>query len=101
MTRLLLACSLVLAFCGAAWAHSWYPSNCCGARDCTVAERVVKQPNGDWVVYFRAPWFDTIPVVVPKDFPKQPSMDGNYHICPYTDGSGKYLARCVFEPGNS
>lgn len=64
---------ILVIFAGVAWAHSWYPKECCSDRDSAelAAERVKVTPNG-YVIDGR----ELIP------FSKaQASPDEKFHAC--------------------
>ena len=97
MPKKLLAILFLIVLSSAAWAHSWYDSDCCSGRDCFEATSVFTQPNGDRLVTA----VTGVVVVVPANFTAvRPSRDNNYHICYYVEG-GKPVPRCFYVPGNS
>ena len=57
-------------------AHDWYPRECCSAQDCALVERAESLPNGSLRLTSRVGT-----TVVPASFPRQPSPDGQMHIC--------------------
>lgn len=75
-------------------AHSWYPEKCCAGHDCTKVDSIEKLEDGD--LLFRA---GSISVVVPAEFQRLPSPDGDTHVCVYKVRGGEYRPRCVFVPG--
>lgn len=57
-------------------AHDWYPRECCSAVDCAPVERVERLPDGSQRLTSRVGT-----TLVPASFPRQPSPDGQMHIC--------------------
>lgn len=92
MKRLLVAAWLLP---GVAWAHSWYPYDCCSEQDCfPVAVEQVRSIPGGWTledgtfIGFRE---------------ARPSPDGQFHVCRYEEGKGKLIAlpgkpKCFWAP---
>jgi hypothetical protein len=78
------------------FAHSWYPSKCCGGEDCRRVDRIDTLEDGD--LLFHA---GSISVLVPAEFKRLPSPDSDTHVCVYQVGSGAYRPRCVFVPGTT
>lgn len=71
--RALIACTLAL-LATAALAHSWYPQQCCGDRDCkpVPCDQLVEDRDG-WLYIPTGNHF-TPPQV-------QPSQDRHCHVC--------------------
>jgi hypothetical protein len=95
--RLLAAVTLALPALvpgGPGLAHSWYPQRCCNEIDCVKIDSMKRQPDGSLLVIA-----GHITVIVPPNFPAEPSQDGDAHICTYRDIRGAYLPRCLFVPG--
>ena len=60
----------------AAVVHHWYPRECCRDNDCAPVERAERLPDGSLRLTSRV---GTTVVLV--SFPRQPSPDGQMHIC--------------------
>lgn len=86
----------VLTVAGPAGAHSWYPQRCCNEIDCYKVVRMQRLPDGSLDVLA-----GHIPVIVPKDFPAEPSLDHDAHVCVYRDMLGRYRPLCVFLPAEA
>jgi hypothetical protein len=83
-------------------AHSWYPAACCSGQDCKPIRQLLVQPNGDWILYIQLTESSgLVPVMVPKDHPKQPSLDSHIHVCVGLGSDDKLFVRCVFVPGDA
>jgi hypothetical protein len=76
-----------------AWAHSWYPRECCGGHDCMPADRIVADAYGNRMVIVgeRRVW-------IPPGFAVRASPDGRIHVCFTDDVYGAQAPRCVFAP---
>jgi hypothetical protein len=73
----------VLALTSSAFAHSWYPFECCSERDCfpVAVEDVRVTPAGytltdDTVIAYSE---------------TRPSPDGKFHVCRRQDGKGALI----------
>jgi len=75
-----------------AWAHSWYPPECCAGQDCHEADSVTELPDGRAKVQVGR---DTI--FVPPTVKRRQSRDGHYHLCYHKWGNGT-IVHCFFEP---
>ena len=86
MKRLVLLLLLLTYATGSA--HEWYPTNCCGGKDCFPLDpsRVAPQNDGSYIV-------DGKFTVRREDV--QLSFDGRYHGCFYPDPD---TLRCFFAP---
>jgi hypothetical protein len=60
----------------AAAAHDWYPRDCCHDVDCAPVERVEVLADGVLRLTTRVGTTE-----VPASFPRQPSPDGQIHVC--------------------
>ncbi len=101
--------SAMLVAATPAVAHDWYPIECCHALDCAVVEKVEMTPApgfsgligqpayaaaiGEMVVTTK---FGT--VVVPANFPRRLSKDGQMHACMRKTGEGNMRLLCIFMP---
>jgi hypothetical protein len=90
-----LALCLTVAQCARpAFAHSWYPYECCSDRDCyAVPKERVRIVPGGWVI-------DGFAV---RHGEARPSPDGQFHICRSQDGKGDLIRpqdkpACVWAP---
>ena len=89
MKKLVVAAALLGGFFTSAFAHSWYPAECCSDKDyAPLAESETPKPldGGDWLL--------TTGEVVPRAKVKW-SPDGLYHICRFTSTNGII---CFFVP---
>jgi hypothetical protein len=68
--------ALALALAQSAAAHDWYPRECCHDSDCAPVERAEPLPDGALRLTSRVG-----STIVPLAFPRQPSPDGQMHIC--------------------
>jgi hypothetical protein len=77
-----LALCLYMMWGGAkAYAHSWYPQQCCSDQDCEpIPDEGVKQTAAGFHVKYVSPRFGAIDEVIPLADAK-PSRDGNFHGC--------------------
>ena len=76
-----------------AWAHSWYPVECCTGLDCRKVDSMEYLPDGSLRMVFSGQ-----EVIVPKGFRQQPSQDMDAHVCVYRNALGRWAPRCVFIP---
>ena len=83
-------------------AHSWYDMICCGGMDCAPVDHVemvagsYTDTNGDKHVNPMPSMVVTTrhgTVIVPQNFPRLPSKDGNMHACIVAG-----QLRCLYEP---
>jgi hypothetical protein len=98
MKRLLMIVTIIaLAFIVSAHSHSWYPPACCHDMDCHPVDDIKVLPDGGFEVKSNGQT-----ILVPENFPRQRSQDGNYHICFRDWGAAgeQVLIHCFFEPGN-
>ena len=65
-----------LAVAEPAGGHGWYPKECCHDIDCAPVQRVEVLPGDVLRVTSKVGTTE-----VPPSFPRQPSPDGNMHIC--------------------
>jgi hypothetical protein len=80
MKRLVFA---VLLTTGPAFAHSWYPFECCSERDCfPVATSDVKVIKGGWQLHDGT---------IIEHIEARPSPDGRFHVCRRDDGKGALI----------
>jgi hypothetical protein len=79
-----------------ACAHSWYPTECCSGKDCTVADGLIRTPAGDLEVIVGA-----ARVFVPRTFAVRPSPDGHIHVCFTVDETRIPIPVCLFLPSGA
>jgi hypothetical protein len=87
---------LVAITCSFAWAHSWYPLECCHDRDCFVADGLSTNGSGETIVTVA-----DLVIRVPPRFAPRPSPANQVHICFTLDASRRAVVRCLFLPGIS
>jgi hypothetical protein len=81
--RLAAAAAILVAMTVPAWAHSWYPLECCSGNDCEPIppESFSESPEG-WTFHFCS---RTRPGLCIHGFMKRGrekiSQDGQYHLC--------------------
>ena len=59
-----------------AWAHGWYPKECCSNHDCMLADKIATDIRGGRVVTAGQQR-----ISVPRGFPVRLSPDDQIHIC--------------------
>ena len=67
---------MFIAIAAPAHSHSWYDKECCNDQDCDEVTSTIELGNGDLEVTTR---FGT--AIVPKKFPRKPSLDNKEHAC--------------------
>ena len=90
-------------------AHGWYPIECCSGMDCAPVEKVEIRPAEAFTAHALIPPAYAAPsamvvttkhgtAIVPGNFPRRESKDGQLHACmrPAKDGGMKLL--CIFFP---
>ncbi len=90
----ILAALAGIALASAAYAHSWYPSECCHEQHCHVADNVRETTSGAEVRVRGEVIF------VPYTAKRRQSHDGHYHIC-YGYADGEIIIYCFFEPAST
>lgn len=90
---------LILILCAVAfqaWAHEWYPSECCHSRDCAPmpSSDVEITPQG----YRIKPTGELIPFGQERTTP--PEGGGLFHRCTYSDGTTRIQdgKLCLYVP---
>jgi hypothetical protein len=82
---------LVALWATGAWAHSWYPLDCCSERDCRRIEASeVRELSYTQVL-------DLVTGTVVTGSKVRQSQDGDWHICNLF-GDRKAKPLCVFRP---
>ena len=95
MKRLFVA---VLLLSGPAFAHSWYPLECCSERDCfPVPVSDVRVIKGGWQLHDGT---------IIEHAEARPSPDGRFHVCRRQDGKGPLIRMhkapaCFWAPINA
>ncbi len=75
-----------------AHAHEWYPIECCGGKDCTAADTVIRREDGSYLVTAHG-----MSLVIPEGYYWRPSPDGQVHVCVRHVGGGVGLmVVCAF-----
>jgi hypothetical protein len=85
-----------LAPLGRAFAHDWYPLECCAEKDCAPADTVVRREDGSYLVTSRG-----LSVAIPADYRNwRQAPDGRVHVCLRQLRSGSVYLICAFRgPG--
>lgn len=83
-----------------AYAHSWYPKECCSDHDCVPADGIYTSPRGDRIVsvgHHR--------IWIPRSLSPRSSPDDRIHICFQAathEFTNSYLMPiCLFLPAQS
>jgi hypothetical protein len=81
-----------------AWAHGWYPKDCCQDNDCGPVESLVRLvPTGGGVPQLVVTSKHG-KAIVPHNFPLRESKDGRMHVCMQHDPWGEMRVICLFVP---
>jgi hypothetical protein len=95
---------------GPAQAHDWYPADCCSGRDCAPVTKIEQiptaKPAGAGAIFGSA---TSLPsqlvittehgaVLVPENFPRRESHDGQWHACIRGTMFSPPVLICLFEP---
>jgi hypothetical protein len=64
-----------------AWAHSWYPKECCRDTDCAPVNHVAWTVPRDGGVPQMIVTSSVGTVTIPINFPRRESPDGRMHVC--------------------
>ena len=81
-----------------AYAHSWYPKECCTNDDCapvTATAQLIPTTGGVPQLIVTSKHGTAI---VPQDFPAQELKDGRMHVCMRPDHDGVMDVMCLFIP---
>ena len=89
LATLLLAPLLAVA----AYAHSWYPIECCHQMDCAPVDHVERRDGEEMIVTTRHGT-----AAVPSDLQRRQSLDSRMHVCMRPAGGGRMKVICVFVP---
>lgn len=71
-------------------AHSWYDSQCCSDKDCSVVLDTQEDGHGNLIVTSKHGT-----VFISKEFTRRPSQDENDHIC-IINYNGKLMVLCYY-----
>ena len=108
--RLQWAALAILAAASAAQAHDWYPTECCGGRDCAPVTKVEVVAGA---TFYAGKAVNPVPpsvmivttargtAIVPPNLPRQVSKDNRMHACLMNVLSGlkgPHQVRCIFMP---
>jgi len=75
-----------------AFAHDWYPVECCTQHDCAPAETVVGRDDGSYLLTAQG-----MSIVIPAGYPHwRSSPDGRIHVCLRKLPSGSASLVCAF-----
>ena len=77
----------------AAFAHDWYPMECCHGMDCAPVDRVDTTEAGGMTVTSRHGT-----AVIPENMPRRESRDQRMHVCMQPSRFGRMRVICVFVP---
>ena len=94
-----------------AQAHDWYPLDCCHDQDCAPVDKLEQVPTQKlahagmaFAPNLRLPSQMLVTtkhgtVLVPENFPRRASHDGQWHACIQSSGSvAPARLICLFEP---
>jgi hypothetical protein len=84
-----------------AYAHDWYPAECCSQHDCTVANAIDDDGRGGWTIVV-----GDVLINVPAGFAARVSPDNRVHLCFSSmggdnDGKSYVTPICLFLPVGS
>jgi hypothetical protein len=92
----IVAAALLQSF---AYAHDWYPMECCHGMDCAPVDSVETlapaSTNGLSAMIVTTKYGK---VVVPADFPRRESKDNKMHACMRQGSTGRMHLLCLFVP---
>jgi hypothetical protein len=79
----------------AAYAHSWYPVECCSQNDCAPADRIETGPRGIIAVMV-----GNRRIEIPPGFAARSSPDNQIHICFVSSLEARvpWMPLCLFVP---
>lgn len=92
MKPLPIAAGAVCLVSASAFAHSWYPIECCSNKDCFQADAVRTDGHGNYDIIIGVRH-----VRVPHGFNVRPSPDGKAHIC-FLEAGPDLIPLCLFLP---
>jgi len=99
---ILFASMLTLAAIAPAFAHEWYPMECCSGMDCAPVEKTerVPIPNDPTALPMLLVTTKHGTVMIPRNFPFRESKDNRMHVCMRPTGVPADPMRllCVFVP---
>ena len=82
-----------------AYAHSWYPKECCSQNDCAPADRIETGPRGIMAVMV-----GNRRIEIPPGFAARSSPDDQIHVCfvvSSPEGVVPWMPLCLFVPGQA
>jgi hypothetical protein len=82
----------------AAYAHSWYPKECCSQNDCALADRIESGPRG-----ITAVMVGNRRIEIPPGFAARSSPDNHIHVCFVSsiEAGVPWMPLCLFVPGQA
>ena len=92
--RIVLIAAITTLACPA-YAHSWYPMECCAGKDCHEADAVTEMPDGSAQVLV-----GNQTILVPRSQKRRQSPDVHYHVCYGTYQQATFIY-CFFQPAES
>ena len=92
MKRAICAIFLFLCTYNTAYAHSWYPWECCSGMDCAPVEKFSMTPNNEWMLTSKHGT-----VIIPAQMKRRESKDNRFHVC-MRKAEGITMPLCVFVP---
>jgi hypothetical protein len=78
---------------------SWYPMECCNAKDCRPVASIQRSSHGLWLTTV-----DGFTVLIGPNQYRRPSLDLRWHVCigrDETEPDTTTKIMCVFEPPQS
>lgn len=89
--------ALAVAAAPTAYAHSWYPKECCSGEDCAPVEQIYRLGGeggaGRWVITSKHG-----KAILPLGLPPRDSQDGRTHVCMRYSPFGELEVICLFTP---
>ena len=101
--------TVLMALAHRAKAHDWYPVECCSGMDCAPVEKVEIKPAEAFTANALIPQAHAAPsamvvttkhgtAIVPANFPRRESKDGQLHACMRPSNNGGMRLLCIFFP---
>ncbi len=81
-----------------AYAHSWYPKQCCSGEDCAPVIATAQSLPASGGVPHLIVTSKHGKAVVPASLPVRESHDGRMHVCMRYDSFGAMEVICLFVP---
>ena len=98
MHRWIYVSPLAIGLAAGAYAHSWYPKECCSQNDCVPADKIETGPRGITAVVVGHQRIE-----VPSGFAARSSPDDRIHVC-FVSSPEEGLPPtpvCLFVPGQA